>query len=75
MLDRGQLQMDTTWGALVKKTRELKKTGLELPLILRVLLQLKEKGVPVDPGQDQEAKARGELEKLVKEESEGVWFS
>ncbi len=75
LLDRGQLQMDTTWGALVKKTRELKKTGLELPLILRVLLQLKEKGVPVDPGQDQEAKARGELEKLVKEESEGVWLS
>lgn len=71
LLDKGKLQMDSTWGGLVKKHRELETMGLELPLLLRVLLRLKEKGAPVSPEQDQELKAREELRKLMKKEPKG----
>ena len=72
LLEQGVLRADTTWGLLAARFQPFAELGLELPLLLSVLLQLKAEGAQVNPEQNMETEALKELRQFLRKEREGV---
>ena len=49
VMDHGRILMDGTPQQIFSRSEELLRAGLDVPQVTRVFLELKKRGVPVDP--------------------------